>query len=77
MLPIEKARSGLLETARLNLTESASKKAQTINEWIDFNKSGLTIATNNIVLQPENLNSILCCFLNFSSSFLPWLVVSN
>ncbi|WRH65368.1 MAG: ATP-binding protein [Planktothrix sp. GU0601_MAG3] len=48
-----KARSGLLETARLNLTESASRKAQTINKWINFNKSGLTIATNNIVLQPD------------------------
>jgi|JFJP01.1.fsa_nt_gi Signal transduction histidine kinase len=46
-----KARSGLLETARFNLTESASKKAQTIDEWINFNKSSLSIATNNIVLQ--------------------------
>lgn len=47
-----KARSGLLETARLNLTESATKKAQTISEWINFNKSNLTIVTNNIILQP-------------------------
>lgn len=48
-----KARSGLLETARFNLTESASKKAHTINEWINFNKSGLSIVTHNIVLQTD------------------------
>jgi signal transduction histidine kinase len=66
-----KARSGLLETARLNLTESASKKAQTINEWIDFNKSGLTIATNNIVLQPEKPQQYSVLLSQLQQQFSP------
>ncbi|MCF3608460.1 ATP-binding protein [Planktothrix agardhii 1033] len=66
-----KARSGLLETARLNLTESASKKAQTINEWIDFNKSGLTIATNNIVLQPEKPQQYSVLLSQLQEQFSP------
>ncbi|WP_052349310.1 sensor histidine kinase [Planktothrix mougeotii] len=66
-----KARSGLLETARLNLTESASKKAQTINEWINFNKSGLTIATNNIVLQPEKTQQYSVLLSQLQEQFSP------
>ncbi|SKB13981.1 Two-component sensor histidine kinase [Planktothrix sp. PCC 11201] len=66
-----KARSGLLETARLNLTESASKKAQTINEWINFNKSGLTIATNNIVLQPEKSKQYSVVLSQLQEQFSP------
>ncbi|MBE9146073.1 sensor histidine kinase [Planktothrix mougeotii] len=46
-----KARSGLLETARFNLTESATKKAQTLEEWTASIQSNLRIATDNIVLQ--------------------------
>lgn len=46
-----KARSGLLETARFNLTESATKKAQTIEDWINSTQASLEIATGNVVLQ--------------------------
>lgn len=46
-----KARSGLLETARLNLTESATKKSQTIEDWLNSMQASLKIATGNAVLQ--------------------------
>ncbi|MFM6189228.1 MAG: ATP-binding protein [Planktothrix sp.] len=46
-----KSRSGLLEIARFNLTESATQKSQTIEEWINSIKSSLNLATENLVLQ--------------------------
>lgn len=46
-----KARSGLLQTARLNLTESATKKAQTIEDWLNSMQASLKIATGSAVLQ--------------------------
>lgn len=48
-----KARSGLLETARLNLTESAVDMAQDIQDWRTSLQSGLLLATENSVLQSE------------------------
>jgi signal transduction histidine kinase len=45
-----KSRSGLLETAHFNLTESATKKSQTIEEWTNSIKSSLNLATENIIL---------------------------
>ncbi|HEY9863462.1 MAG TPA: ATP-binding protein [Candidatus Obscuribacterales bacterium] len=66
-----KARSGLLETARLNLTESATKKAQTINEWINFNKSNLTIVTNNIILQPAKPQQYSTLISELQGQFSP------
>ncbi|WP_293339447.1 ATP-binding protein [Microcoleus sp. CAWBG58] len=46
-----KARSTLLETARLNLTESAVRKAETIEQWSKSLKSNLIGASENSMLQ--------------------------
>ncbi|MDY7021326.1 MAG: ATP-binding protein [Cyanobacteriota bacterium] len=48
-----KARSGLLETARLNLTESAVDMAEDINDWVKFLQSNLILAAENTILQSE------------------------
>ncbi len=48
-----KARSGLLETARLNLTESAIDMADNIDYWVKAIQSSLILATKNTVLQLE------------------------
>ncbi|EAW37833.1 ATP-binding protein [Lyngbya sp. PCC 8106] len=48
-----KARSGLLETARLNLTESAVEMAQDINDWVKSLQSNLILATESTILQSE------------------------
>ncbi|ERT09384.1 HAMP domain protein [Lyngbya aestuarii BL J] len=48
-----KARSGLLETARLNLTESAVEMAQDINYWVKSLQSNLILATESTILQSE------------------------
>jgi two-component system sensor histidine kinase BarA len=52
-----KARSGLLETARLNLTESAVDMALYINNWIKFLQSNLILATNSTILQSEQIEN--------------------
>jgi signal transduction histidine kinase len=52
-----KARSTLLETARQNLTESAGRKAETIEQWAKSLKSNLIAASENSMLQsvePKN-----------------------
>jgi signal transduction histidine kinase len=46
-----KARSTLLETARQNLTESAGRKAETIDQWVNSLKSNLIGASESSVLQ--------------------------
>jgi signal transduction histidine kinase len=46
-----KARSMLLETARLNLKESAVRKAETIEQWAKSLKSNLIGASENSILQ--------------------------
>ena len=46
-----KARSTLLETARQNLTESAVRKAETIEQWSKSLKSNLIGASENSMLQ--------------------------
>lgn len=46
-----KARSMLLETARQNLTESAVRKAETIEQWVKSLKSNLIGASENSILQ--------------------------
>ena len=46
-----KARSTLLETARQNLTESAVRKAETIEQWSKSLKSNLIGASENLMLQ--------------------------
>lgn len=46
-----KARSALLETARLNLTQSAVKKAQGIDEWAKSLKSSLILVAQSSILQ--------------------------
>ncbi|HBK98396.1 MAG TPA: two-component sensor histidine kinase [Microcoleaceae bacterium UBA10368] len=46
-----KARSMLLETARQNLTESAVRKAETIEQWAKSLKSNLIGASENSLLQ--------------------------
>ena len=46
-----KARSTLLETARQNLTESAVRKADTIEQWAKSLKSNLLGASENLMLQ--------------------------
>ncbi|MEG4391970.1 ATP-binding protein [Microcoleus sp. BROC3] len=46
-----KARSTLLETARQNLTESAVRKAETIEQWAKSLKSNLIGASENSMLQ--------------------------
>jgi signal transduction histidine kinase len=46
-----KARSTLLETARQNLTESAVRKAETIEQWSKSLKSNLIAASENSMLQ--------------------------
>ncbi|WP_373536426.1 ATP-binding protein [Microcoleus sp.] len=46
-----KARSTLLETARQNLTESAGRKAETIEQWAKSLKSNLIGASENSMLQ--------------------------
>ena len=48
-----KARSGLLETARLNLTESAVEMAQDIDDWVKSLRSNLILATESTILQSE------------------------
>ncbi|WP_413162490.1 ATP-binding protein [Capilliphycus salinus ALCB114379] len=48
-----KARSGLLETARLNLTESAVEMAQDIDDWVKSLRSNLILATQSTILQSE------------------------
>ncbi len=52
-----KARSGLLETARLNLTESAVDMAQDIQDWRTSLQSSLLLATENSVLQSEQMEN--------------------
>ena len=47
----KKARSSLLETARLNLTESAAKKAGVIESLIESLQSNLLTASQTVVLQ--------------------------
>ncbi|WP_445241272.1 hypothetical protein [Microcoleus vaginatus] len=49
-----KARSTLLETARLNLTESAARKAETIEQWAKSLKSNLIGASESSMLQSVN-----------------------
>ncbi|NJR25935.1 MAG: two-component sensor histidine kinase [Richelia sp. CSU_2_1] len=52
-----KARSTLLETARQNLTESAGRKAETIEQWAKSLKSNLIGASESSMLQsvdPKN-----------------------
>lgn len=46
-----KARSTLLETARQNLTESAGRKAETIDQWVNSLKSNLIGASESSILQ--------------------------
>src|SRR4028118_1480387 len=46
-----KARSTLLETARQNLTESAVRKAETIEQWAKSLKSNLIGASESSMLQ--------------------------
>ncbi|HLO50133.1 MAG TPA: ATP-binding protein [Kamptonema sp.] len=48
-----KARSTLLETARQNLTESAGRKAETIEQWVKSLKSNLLGASESSLLQSE------------------------
>ncbi len=57
-----KARSGLLETARLNLTESAVQKAEKIQGWVNALQSSLMLAAENSQLQslqPKNHQAFL------------------
>lgn len=57
-----KARSALLETARLNLTESAVKKAAGIDEWAKSLRSSLILVAHSSVLQSgeeENFQGFL------------------
>ncbi len=57
-----KARSGLLETARLNLTESAVQKAEEVRDWVNVLQSSLMLAAENTMLQspdPENYQAFL------------------
>ena len=49
-----KARSMLLETARQNLTESAGRKAETIEQWVNSLKSNLLGASESSVLQSSS-----------------------
>ncbi|MEG5066365.1 ATP-binding protein [Microcoleus sp. B3-A4] len=49
-----KARSTLLETARQNLTESAVRKAETIEQWAKSLKSNLIGASESSMLQSVN-----------------------
>ncbi|MGB3535359.1 MAG: ATP-binding protein [Microcoleaceae cyanobacterium] len=52
-----KARSGLLDTARLNLTESAVQKAEEVRKWVNVLQSSLMLAAENTVLQsPKSEN---------------------
>lgn len=46
-----KARSTLLETARQNLTESAGRKAETVQQWVKSLESNLISASENAALQ--------------------------
>jgi signal transduction histidine kinase len=52
-----KARSALLETARQNLTESAGRKAETIDQWVNSLKSNLIGASESSILQSGSLKS--------------------
>ncbi|OCQ90308.1 two-component sensor histidine kinase [Oscillatoriales cyanobacterium USR001] len=52
-----KARSTLLETARQNLTESAGRKAETIDQWVNSLKSNLVGASESAVLQSGSSKS--------------------
>jgi signal transduction histidine kinase len=49
-----KARSGLLETARLNLTESAVQKAEEVEQWVNVLQSSLMLSAENTALQSSN-----------------------
>jgi signal transduction histidine kinase len=52
-----KARSGLLETARLNLTESAVQKAEEVRDWVNVLQSSLMLAAENAGLQSPGLEN--------------------
>ena len=66
-----KARSGLLETARFNLTESATRKAQTVEEWINSIKSSLSIATDNSILQSGKTQQYSVFLSQLQEQFFP------
>ncbi|VXD22899.1 Two-component sensor histidine kinase [Planktothrix serta PCC 8927] len=66
-----KARSGLLETARFNLTESATKKSQTIEEWINSIKSSLSIASDNSSLQSGKTQQYSVFLSQLQGQFFP------
>jgi signal transduction histidine kinase len=52
-----KARSGLLETARLNLTESSVQKAEEVRDWVNILQSSLMLAAENTALQSPRLEN--------------------
>jgi signal transduction histidine kinase len=52
-----KARTTLLDTARQNLTESAVRKGENIQQSIDALKASLVSASQNVVLQSQSKNA--------------------
>lgn len=67
----KKARSGLLETARQNLTESAVRKGQRIEELIAALKSNLMAASQTTVLKSNSSSEINQKFISLLSAQLP------
>lgn len=67
----KKARSGLLETARQNLTESAVRKGERIEELIAALKSNLMAASQTAVLKSNSSNEINQKFIAQLATQLP------
>ena len=67
----KKARSGLLDTARQNLTESAGRKGDRIEELIAALKSNLIAASQTSVLKSNSSNEINEKFITQLATQLP------
>jgi len=67
----KKARSGLLETARQNLTESAVRKGERIEELIAALKSNLIAASQSAVLKSNSSSEISQKFISQLATQLP------
>lgn len=66
-----KARSTLLETARQNLTESAVKKGESIQQLIDALKANLVTASQTVVLQQSQSKDGYQSFIDQLTQDLP------
>jgi signal transduction histidine kinase len=67
----KKARSSLLETARLNLTESAAKKAGVIESLIESLQSNLLTASQTVVLQSGSISELQTFIAEFKTRLPP------